>query len=98
MKTIKTVNQVKRAYTFYLEEKLNKLYSQMVNDNVSLEDMKRNVRNYIYNASYSYQDNGRTIYTKKRWFTNTLNDLSSKQGVYFLCLNSVRRARATEAR
>ncbi len=95
---MKTVNQIKRAYTFYLEEKLNKLYSQMVNSKVSLEDMKRNVRNYIYPASYSYQSNGRTIYTKKRWFTNTLNDLSSKQGIYFLCLNSVRRARATEAR
>lgn len=95
---MKTVNQNKKAYTYYLEEKLGKLYSQMVNAKVSLEDMKRNVRNYIYDATYSYKSNGQTMFTKKKWFTETLNDIDSKQGVYFLCLNSVRRARATEAR
>ena len=95
---MKTVNQNKKAYTYYLEEKLGKLYSQMVNPNVSLDNMKRNVKNYIYDATYSYKVNGQTQLTKKKWFVDTLEDIDTKKGIYFLCLNSVRRARATEAR
>jgi hypothetical protein len=93
-----TVNELPNAYTYYLEEKLGKLYSQMLNKNVSVEDMKKNVYNYIWNSVYSFKKNGVTVYTKKKWFVETLRELESKKQIYFLCRNSVKRARETEAR
>ena len=95
---MKTVNQVKPAYTHYIQPKLGKLYAQMKNESVSTEDMKRNIRNYIYPARYSFKQNGRTIYTKKAWFLNELDNIETKQGLYFFCVNSVRRAKETIAR
>ena len=97
-KAKKTVNEVSPAYTHYLEPKLGKLYVQMANPKVSLSDMKRNVRNYIYPARYSFKSNGQVVYTKKRWFMDTLKELTLKSQVYFFCLNSVNKARETEAR
>lgn len=94
----KTVNEVQPSYTHYLEPKLGKLYSQMTNQNVSVEDMKQNVRNYIYPARYSFKQNGRVVYTKKKWFKEELESLETKKQVYFLCRNSVRKAQETEAR
>lgn len=95
---MKTVNQIKPAYTFYLEPKLGKLYSQMTNRNVTVEDMKRNVRNYIYDARYSFTSNGRVQFTKKHWFLDELESLETKKQVYFLCRNSVNKAKETEVR
>ncbi len=94
----KTVNEVQPSYTHYLEPKLGKLYAQMYNKNVSVEDMKRNVNNYIYPARYSFKQNGRTVYTKKKWFKEELESLETKKQVFRLCYNSVNKARITEAR
>ena len=93
----KTVNEVKNAYTYYLEEKLNKIYGMSMNDEVSLDDMKRNIRNYVWDAAYSYKENGKTVFTKKKWFLDTVSNISSKKELYFLCRNSVNKARQTIA-
>ena len=95
---MKTVNEVKRAYTFYLKLKLGKLYAQMLNKSVSLDAMKKNVKNYIFDAGYSYKQNGKTCFTEKKWFIETLNNLETKQQVYLFCLNSVKKAQETIAR
>lgn len=91
----KTVNEAKTAYTYYLEEKMNKIFGMVKNDKVSLEDMKRNIRNYIWNASYSYEDNGKTVYTKKKWFIETMNSMDNKSDLFFFCRNSVNKAKQT---
>lgn len=93
----KTVNEVKNAYTYYLEEKLNKIYGMSVNGQVSLLDMKKNIRNYVWNATYSYKENGQTMFTKKKWFLDTVDSMNSKKDLYFLCRNSVNKARQTIA-
>ena len=93
----KTVNEVKNAYTYYLEEKLNKIYGMSVNGQVSLSDMKKNIRNYVWNATYSYKENGQTMFTKKKWFLDTVDSMNSKKDLYFLCRNSVNKARQTIA-
>jgi len=95
---MKTVNEIKPSYTFYIEPKLGKLYSQLKNENVSVDDMKRNVRNYIYDSLYSYVVNGKVHYMKKRWFIGELESLETKKQVYFLCLNSVNKSRETPVR
>lgn len=96
MKNLKTVNKVLSSYTYYLEPKMNKIYSQMINDNVSLEAMKKNIRNYIWSASYSWtSENGQKYFTKKKWFLETLGTLETKKSVYFLCKNSVNKAKET---
>lgn len=96
--TKKTVNEIQQSYTFYLEPNLGKLYYQMINPNISIEDMKRNVNNYIYPASYSFTKNGQTFYTKKKWFKEELAKLETKKQIYFLCRNSVRKAKETSVR
>lgn len=95
---LKTVDEMATSYTYYLEPKIGKLYAQMVRDDVSLEDMKRNVRNYVWNANYSWTSmNGQKHYTKKKWFLETLNSLETKKDVYFLCRNSINKAKETLA-
>jgi len=91
----KTVNQVKNAYTFYLQPKLGKIYSMSKNNNVELEAMKRIVKSYVKEARYSYPVNQ---LTKLQWFKNTVDEIDSKKQLYFFCRNSVRRAQATLAR
>lgn len=99
MKNLKTVNKVLSSYTYYLEPKMNKIYSQMINDNVSLEDMKKNIRNYIWSAGYYWaSENGQKYFTKKKWFLETLDTLETKKSVYFLCKNSVNKAKETLAK
>lgn len=94
---MKTVNQVKNAYTYYLEDKMKQIYGMRKNDNVSLESMKGIIKSYIKDAKYSYKENGYTLLTKKQWFISTLNSLENKDSVYFFCRNSVRKAKETEA-
>jgi hypothetical protein len=95
MKILKTVNEVKNAYTFYLQPKLGKIYSMSKNDNVSLDTMKNIVRSYIKPAKYSYPTGN---LTKKAWFQDELDSLTTKKQVYFLCRNSVNKAKETIAR
>ena len=99
-KSIRTVNEVSRCYTYYLEQKINKIYSQMTNEDVSIEDMRRNIKSYIYPSLYSFysKKSGKLTYTKKKWFIEQLNSSKTKKQIYFLCRNSIRKARETEAR
>lgn len=95
----KTVNEVGTSYTSYLAPKLGKIYAKSINPNISLDTMKKNIRNYIWNAAYSFEDEtGRTEYTKKRRFLNTANSIDDKTKLYFLCLNSVKKAKQIIAR
>ena len=94
-KKMKTVNEVKRAYTFYLEGKLGKIYSMAHNKNVSLEAMKNIVKSYTKPATYSYPIKQ---HTKLKWFKETVDSITSKTQLYYLCRNSVNKARLTEAR
>ena len=48
---MKTVNELKNAYTYYLEGKMNKIYGMAINDDISLDDMKRNIRNCLQRKS-----------------------------------------------
>ena len=91
----KTVNTTKNSYTFYLEPKLQKLYAMMTKDDISLEAMKRNIKLYIEPAKYSYTVNGETRYTKKKWFLEEVEAATTKQQLYYLCRNSVRKAQET---
>ena len=91
----KTVNEVRNAYTFYLQPKLGKIYSMSKNRNVDLETMKTIVRSYIKPATYSYPTKN---LTKKDWFQKELASLETKKQVYFLCRNSVNKAKRTIAR
>lgn len=94
----KTVDEMATSYAYYLEPKIGKLYTQMVRDDVSLEDMKRNVRNYVWNANYSWTSkDGQKHFTKKKWFLETLASLETKKAVYFLCRNSINKAKETLA-
>lgn len=93
----KTVNNVKNSYTFYLEPKIQKLYAMMVNEDIPLEAMKHNIKLYIEPAKYSYQVKGQTYYTKKKWFLEEVELATTKQQLYYLCRNSVRKAKETVA-
>lgn len=92
MKNKVFVNQIKNAYTYYLDHKLNKLYAMSINNNVTLDAMRKNIRNYIWNAIYSYPQNN---YTKKKWFLNTVYSINNKYDLYMFCRNSVNKARIT---
>lgn len=95
---VKTVNEIARSYTYYLEPKISKLYGMCKNRNVSLDDMKKNVFNYIYDAStYYYDSNGKKVNMKKVEFLDNVNSMKTKYEIYWYCVNSVRRARATLA-
>ena len=94
---MKTVDQVKNAYTYYLEDKLNKIYYMSRSSVVSLDDMKRNIRSYIWDAAYSYTQSDTTMYTKKKWFLDTMNNITNKKDLFFLCRNSIRKAQQTQA-
>ena len=94
----KYVDEVKNSYTYYLEQKLNKIYGMWTNKDVSIEDMKRNIRNYIWDATYSYKQNGKTMYTKKKWFLETVDEIDTKSGLYYLCRNSIKKAQQTISR
>jgi hypothetical protein len=91
----KTVNEVKNAYTFYLQPNLGKIYAMSKNPKVSLGAMKGIIRSYISPATYSYPENQ---LTKKAWFQDELESLETKKQVYLFCRNSVRKAKQTIAR
>ena len=93
----KMVDEVKNSYTYYLENKLNKIYYMSKCRDVSLEIMKKNIRNYIWDATYSYTHNGKTMYTKKKWFLETMDEIDSKKDLFFFCQNSIRKAQQTLA-
>ena len=93
-----TVNEVKQAYTYYLEEKLGKIFSMSKNKAVSLNVMQGIVKSYIAKARYSYPTKHGKKLTKKQWFLDQVDSAESKKSLYFLCLNSVNKARQTEAR
>ena len=93
-----TVNEVSRSYTYYLEEKLGKIYSMSVSRSVPLEAMRRNIFNYIYDAQMSYPTASGKVYTKKKWFLDQVNSIDDKKQLYWLCRNSVMKARRTEAK
>ena len=95
---MKTVNQVKPAYTYYLEPKLNQIYAMAFLNSATLDGMKKNVRRYIAPARRTYKVNGVKHNMKKVWFLDELDKLETKKEVFFLCNNSVKRARATLAR
>ena len=98
LNNLKTVDEMVTSYTYWLEPKIGKLYAQMIRDDISLDDMKRNVRNYVWNANYSWtSENGQKHFTKKKWFLETLNSLETKKDVYFLCRNSINKAKETFA-
>jgi len=90
-----TVNEVRNAYTFYLQPNLGKIYSMAHNNKVSLEAMKNIVKSYIQPATTTYPIKQNT---KKVWFKNTIDSLESKQELYYLCRNSVNKAKDTIAR
>lgn len=92
---MKTVNQIKPAYTHYIEPNLGKIYSMSKNNDVSLRMLKNIIKSYIKPARYSYPVGN---LTKKDWFQNELESLTTKRQVYFLCRNSVNKARQTLAR
>lgn len=94
----KTVNEVRPAYTYYLEPKLDKIYAMAFLNDATLEDMKRNIKHYVAPARSSYTKNGVKHVMKKVWFLNELDKLETKQEVFNLCNNSVNKARATLAR
>jgi len=91
----KTVNEVLPSYTHYLEPKLGKLYFQMASSSVPLENMKKNIRNYVYPARYSYSKDGQVYYTKKKWFLDKIDNMNTKSQLYMFCRNSVRKAKET---
>ena len=95
---MKYVDEVKNSYTYYLEKKLNKIYGMWTNNSVSLDDMKRNIRNYIWDATYSYKVGTKTMYTKKKWFLDTVDTIGSKKELYYLCRNSIKKAQQTISR
>lgn len=91
----KTVNEIKSAYTYYLEQKRPQIYGMMVRKDVSLDVMKKNIANYIFNASYKTADG---TPTKKKWFLETMNKMISKKDIYWFCINSINKAKTTIAR
>lgn len=93
--TNKTVNEIGTAYTYYLENKIKQIWSMSENREVSIEDMKKNIRHYIWNAAYKTADG---TLTKKQWFIDTVNGMSSKKDIYWFCVNSINKARETVAR
>ena len=95
---MKTVNEVKNSYTYYLQEKLPEINRMLYGKEISLDDMKRNIKNYIWNATYSYKVNGQTKYTKKQWFLSQVDQCPNKMKLYYLCVNSIMKAEETIAR
>ena len=91
----KTVNEVRNAYTFYLQPKLGKIYAMAHNKNVDLETMKNIVRSYIKPAKTTYPVNNQM---KKVWFKKVIDEIETKEDLYFLCRNSVNKAKRTIAR
>ena len=94
----KTVNELKNSYAYYIEAKLNKIYAMSKLDTVSLDAMKKNVKNYVYNATYSYQENGQTYYTKKQEFLDNVDSMKDKSELARYCYNVVNKAKDTIAR
>ena len=92
---MKTVNEVKNAYTYYLQPKLGKIYSMSKNKKISLDVMKAIIKNYVRPARYGWPVGNKT---KLPWFKETVDEISSKKELYFFCLNSVNKAKRTEAR
>lgn len=91
---MKTVNEVRNSYTYYLEPKLRQIYGMSVMKKVSIDMMKRNIYNYIYNATAYYTDDcGKRVPTKKAEFLNKINNMESKKEIYWYCRNSVNKAR-----
>lgn len=99
MTTYKTVDESALAYTYYLKPKLSKIYAQAFYYNVSVDELKKNVYNYIYKAAYSWKDsNGKTHFTRKKEFIENLNALENNAEIYWYCVNSVNKAKITEAK
>lgn len=93
---MKTVNEVRNSYTYYLEPKLRQIYGMSVMKKVSIDMMKRNIYNYIYNATAYYTDDcGKRVPTKKAEFLNKINNMESKKEIYWYCRNSANKARKT---
>lgn len=93
---MKTVNEVKNSYTYYLESKLKQIYWMSVIKQVRIDWMKKNIYNYIYNATTYYTDDcGNKVSTKKVEFLNKINNMKSKKEIYWYCKNSVNKARKT---
>lgn len=93
---METVNEVSKSYTYYLEPKLKQIYRMSVMKKVSIDTMRKNIRNYIYNATTYYTDDyGKRVPTKKVEFLDKINDMESKKEIYWYCRNSVDKARAT---
>lgn len=93
---METVNEVSKSYTYYLEPKLKQIYRMSVMKKVSIDTMRKNIRNYIYNATTYYTDDyGKRVPTKKVEFLDKINDMESKKEIYWYCRNSVDKARET---
>lgn len=96
---MKTVNEISKSYTYYLEPKLRQIYGMSVINKVSIETMKRNIYNYIYNAtSYYTNDYGEMVPTKKAEFLNKIKNMTTKKEIYLYCRNSVNKAKKTKVR
>lgn len=91
-----TVNETKRAYTYYLEQKMKQIWGMWQNKKVSLETMKKNIFNYIFDAASYYIDTaGNKVPMKKQEFLKNVEAMVSKEDVYWYCYNSVNKAKRT---
>ena len=67
-----------------------------VSRKVSIETMRKNIYNYIYNATtYYINDYGNRVPTKKVEFLKNINNMETKKEIYWYCLNSINKARET---
>lgn len=96
---MKTVNEVKNAYTFYLEKKMPKIYGMWKSNSIPIESMRKNIKSYIVKATYQYTDAcGNICFTRKKDFVESIDTLQSKEDIYWRCFNAVRCAKNIEAR
>lgn len=95
---MKTVNEIKNSYAHYLVPKIRQIYGMSVLRKVSIEAMRKNIYNYIYDAPAYYTDeSGNRLPTKKVEFLKNIDNMDTKKEIYRYCLNSVNKARKTLA-
>lgn len=93
---MKTVDELKNAYTHYLKPNLGKIYFMSKSNKISLDRMKQTIKNYIYPATYSYVKDDEKLYTKKKEFMDNVMSMTDKAEISKYCYNSVRKAEETE--
>lgn len=93
---MKSVAQLPNSYAYHLfvhEKDIEAMYHM----NVSLDQLKACIMTYIKPAAYSFKQNGKTIYTKKKQFIENINNCENSYEVINYVRNTIKKAFNTEA-